>query len=420
MIDTIDTIAIIGAGLTGAMAARALRAQGYAGRIHLIGDEPRQAYDRTTLSKTVLTGEQPEPPAIMDDAWYASANVDVQLGRRVSRLDVASRQIQFESGAALAYDRLLLATGARARRVAVRGCDLAGVHTLRDFADSLALRQALQTGQSLVIVGGGLIGCEVATTARKAGVKVTILEAGDELLLRVLGHRTGAWCRAELERLGVQVERNAQAACFEGEGRVRAVVCADGRRVAADLVLVSIGADPADELARAAGIACARGVLVDATGASSCPQVFAAGDVAAWPLRGGGQRSLETYLNSQAQAETAASAMLGQPVPVLQVPTSWTEIAGHRIQMIGDAEGPGEIVLRGDAQNGQPLVLFRLRNGCVEAATAIDAPKEFSVATRLVGARVPVCAGQLQDAGVNLRDLLKARPEAMRVAGALA
>lgn len=420
MIDTIDTIAIIGAGLTGAMAARALRAQGYAGCIHLIGDEPRQAYDRTTLSKTVLTGEQPEPPAIMDDSWYASANVDVQLGRRVSRLDVASRQIQFESGAALAYDRLLLATGARARRVAVRGCDLAGVHALRDFADSLALRQALQTGQSLVIVGGGLIGCEVATTARKAGVKVTILEAGDELLLRVLGHRTGAWCRAELERLGVQVERNAQAACFEGEGRVRAVVCADGRRVAADLVLVSIGADPADELARAAGIACARGVLVDATGASSCPQVFAAGDVAAWPLRGGGQRSLETYLNSQAQAEAAASAMLGQPVPVLQVPTSWTEIAGHRIQMIGDAEGPGEVVLRGDAQNGQALVLFRLRNGCVEAATAIDAPKEFSVATRLVGARVPVCAGQLQDAGVNLRDLLKARPEAVRAAGALA
>jgi biphenyl 2,3-dioxygenase ferredoxin reductase subunit len=407
----IETIAIIGAGLTGAMAARALRAHGYAGRIHLIGDESHQAYDRTTLSKAVLMGETPEPPAIMDASWYASAHVDVHLGRRVSHLDLASRQIQFESGAPLAYDRLLLATGARARRVAIAGCDLAGIHTLRDLADSQALRQALQPGQSLVIVGGGLIGCEVATTARKVGVKVTILEAGDELLLRVLGHRTGAWCRAELERLGVQVERHAQASRFEGEGHVRAVVCADGRRVAADLVLVSIGADPADELARAAGIACARGVLVDATGASSCPQVFAAGDVAAWPLRGGGQRSLETYLNSQAQAEAAASAMLGKPVPALQVPTSWTEIAGHRIQMIGDAEGPGEIVLRGDAQNGQPLVLFRLLDGCVEAATAINAAKEFSVATRLVGARVPVSAGQLQDVGLNLRDLLKAKPQ---------
>nr|ART38943.1 H465 [uncultured bacterium] len=405
----IETIAIIGAGLTGATAARALRAQGYAGRIHLIGDESRQAYDRTTLSKAVLKGEQPEPPAILDSSWYASANVDVQLGRRVSCLDVTGRQIQFESGAPLAYDRLLLATGARARRVVIRGCDLAGIHTLRDLADSLALRQALQPGQSLVIVGGGLIGCEVATTARKLGVEVTILEAGDELLVRVLGHRTGAWCRTELERLGVQVERNAQASRFEGEGRVRAVVCADGRQVAADLVLVSIGADPADELARAAGIACARGVLVDGAGASSCPEVFAAGDVAAWPLRGGGQRSLETYLNSQAQAEVAAGALLGKPVPAPQVPTSWTEIAGHRIQMIGDAEGPGEVILRGDAQNGQPLVLFRLRDGRVEAATAINAAKEFSVASRLVGARAAVSAAQLQDAGLNLRDLLKAK-----------
>lgn len=407
----IDTIAIIGAGLAGSTAARALRAQGYEGRIHLLGDESHQAYDRTTLSKAVLKGEQPEPPAIMDSAWYASANVDVQLGRRVICLDVASRQIQFESGAPLAYDRLLLATGARARRLAIPGCDLAGVHTLRDFADSLGLRLALHPGQSLVIVGGGLIGCEVATTARKAGVKVTILEAGDELLLRVLGHQIGAWCRAELERLGVQVERNAQASRFEGEGRVHAVVCADGRRVAADAVLVSIGADPADELAREAGIACARGVLVDAEGASSCPEVFAAGDVAAWPLRGGGQRSLETYLNSQAQAEAVASAMLGKPVPALQVPISWTEIAGHRIQMIGDAEGPGEIVLRGDALNGQPLVLFRLLDGCVEAATAINAAKEFSVVTRLVRSQVPVSAEQLQDPGLNLRDLLKTKPK---------
>lgn len=405
----IDTIAIIGAGLAGSTAARALRAQGYEGRIHLIGDESHQAYDRTTLSKTVLKGEQPDPPAILDPSWYASAEIDLQLGRRVSGLDVANRQIQFESGAPLTYDRLLLATGAHPRRVAIPGADLAGIHTLRDLADSVALRQALHPGQSLVIVGGGLIGCEVATTARKLGVNVTILEAGDELLVRVLGHRTGAWCRAELERMGVRVERNAQAARFEGQGQVRAVICADGRRVPADVVLVSIGAEPADELARAAGIACARGVLVDATGASSCPEVFAAGDVAAWPLRQGGQRSLETYLNSQMEAEVAASAMLGRPVPTLQVPNSWTEIAGHRIQMIGDAEGPGEIVVRGDAQSGQPMVLFRLLDSCVEAATAINATREFSVATRLVGARVPVSAEQLQDVGSNLRDLLKAK-----------
>ena len=183
----IETIAIIGAGLTGAMAARALRAQGYAGRLHLIGDESRQAYDRTTLSKAVLMGEPPEPPAIMDTSWYASAHVDVQLGRRVSCLNVASRQIQFESGAPLAYDRLLLATGARARRVAIPGCELEGIHTLRDRADSLALRQALQPGQSLVIVGGGLVERLVGQAPGSQGLGIGMGHGGG-------GLSGGRWC----------------------------------------------------------------------------------------------------------------------------------------------------------------------------------------------------------------------------------
>ncbi|NMY13262.1 NAD(P)/FAD-dependent oxidoreductase [Pseudomonas veronii] len=407
----IKAIVIIGAGLAGATAARSLRAQGYQGKIHMVGEEACVAYDRPSLSKDVLAGKLVEPPLIMDPFWYASADIDLHLGVRVTGIDVVSRQVLFESGDILAYDRLLLATGARARRMAIMGCELAGIHTLRDSADSLALRHVLEPGKSLVIVGGGLIGCEVATTASKAGIKVTILEAGDELLLRVLGHKIGAWCRTEIELMGVRVELNAQASHFEGKGHVRAVVCADGRRVAADVVLISIGGEPADELARAAGIACERGVLVDATGASSCPEVFAVGDVAAWPLRAGGRRSLETYMNSQMQAETAAAAMLGMPVPAPQVPTSWTEIAGHRMQMIGDFGGPGEIVLRGDVQNGQPLVLFRLLDGRIEAATAINAAKEFSIATRLVVGRVPVSAKQLQDASVNLRELLKAKAQ---------
>ncbi|MFU5905656.1 NAD(P)/FAD-dependent oxidoreductase [Pseudomonas aeruginosa] len=408
----IKSIVIIGAGLAGATATRYLRAQGYQGKIHLVGEELHVAYDRTSLSKDTLSGKVVEPPAILDPCWYASADIDLHLGVRVTGIDVVNHQVLFESGDILAYDRLLLATGARARRMAITGSELSGIHTLRDRADSQALRQALEPGQSLVIVGGGLIGCEVATTAINAGAHVTILEAGDELLLRVLGRSTGAWCRNELERLGVRVELNAQAAHFEGEGHVHAVVCADGRRIAADTVLVSIGAEPADELARVAGIACERGVVVDATGASSCPGVFAAGDVAAWPLRSGEQRSLETYLNSHMQAETAAAAMLGKSIPALQVPTSWTEIAGHRIQMVGDIEGPGEVVLRGNVENGQPLVQFRVLDGRVEAATAINAPKDFSVATRLVADHIPVSATKLQDASSNLRDFMKAKAKA--------
>jgi biphenyl 2,3-dioxygenase ferredoxin reductase subunit len=262
----------------------------------------------------------------------------------------------------------------------------------------------------LVIVGGGLIGCEVATTAIGFGTNVTVLECGDELLLRVLGRETGEWCRNELERFGVHVERNAQALRFEGDERVRAVVCTDGRQIEADTVLVSIGAEPADDLARAAGIECqpGGGVLVDATGKSSDPRVFAAGDVAAWPLRSGGQRSLETYQNSQVEAEIAARAMLGKPQPSPQVPSSWTEIAGHRIQMVGDINGPGEIVVRHNEKSDSRL-LFRVLDSRVEAAISIDDPRDFSIASRLVTRGVPVSTPELTDPQFSLRDFLKAK-----------
>ncbi|MDD3757509.1 MAG: FAD-dependent oxidoreductase [Advenella sp.] len=407
----IKSIVIIGAGLAGATAARALRAQGYQGRIHLVGEELHAAYDRPCLSKGALTGTIAEPPMILDADWYVSADIDLYTGTRVISIDGDNRQVHFEFGEILNYDRLLLATGANARRLAITGSDLAGIFTLRSRNDSQVLKQSLGLGRSLVIIGGGLIGCEVATTAIKAGVNVTILEAGDELLLRVLGRRTGSWCRNELERSGVRIELNTQVSHFEGEGHVKAVVCADGRRIEADTVLVSIGSEPADELARSAGILCARGVVVDATGASSCPGVFAAGDVAAWPVESGPPRSLETYLNSVMQAETVATAMLGTATPAVQVSTSWTEIAGHRIQMIGNIEGPGEIVLRGSFDNGQPLVLFRVFDGRVEAATAINTPKDFSIATRMLANRTPVSTEELQDVSHNLRSLLK--PEVM-------
>nr|ABX56041.2 ferredoxin reductase component of biphenyl dioxygenase [Dyella ginsengisoli LA-4] len=404
----IATIAIVGAGLAGTMTAHALRANGYDGRICLIGDEPIPAYDRPSLSKAVLTGEVPEAPALLDQDWYVTNSIEVQLGRRVTGIDAGNRRIVFEDGTSLAYDRLVLATGAHARWMTVPGAQLSGIHRLRHHADSVTLRQTLTSGRSLVVVGGGLIGCEVATTACKSGVDVTLLETADELLQRVLGRRIGLWCRSELEALGVHIELGTQVASFDGEGgHVTSVVLADGRRLPADAVLISIGADPADELARRAGIDCARGILVDGTGATSCSDVYAVGDVAAWPLRGGGQRSLETYLNSQAQAGIVAAAILGKLLPSPQVPIGWTEIAGHHLQMIGDPEGPGEIVVRGDSASGAPLMVFRVFEGRVEGAIAIDASKDFSVATRLVTAQIPVTVARLQDPSVNLRDLMK-------------
>ena len=280
------SIVIIGAGLAGVTAARCLRTEGYQGTIHLIGEEPCIAYDRPCLSKELLAGKVNEPAAILGPDWSKSANITLHLAERVTGIDIANRQVRLQSDGHIPYDYVLLATGSRARRIQAEGSNLPGIHTLRTYEDANRLKDSLATAKSLVIIGGGLIGCEVATTASGLGASVTILESGDELLLRVLGRDTGKWCRNELERIGVQVERSAHALRFEGDERVRAVVCTDGRRIEAETVLVSIGAEPADDLARAAGIECqpGGGVLVDATGKSSDPRVFAAGDVAAWPL----------------------------------------------------------------------------------------------------------------------------------------
>jgi len=407
----IRDIAIVGFGLAGASAARSLRDQGYDGRVHLFGDEPVPAYDRPSLSKSVLSGAVAEAPPLLDADWYADAAVEIHAGARVQQIDLAHRRLHLPAGTHLTYDRLLLATGARARTLNLPGAELEGVLSLRDQVDSANLRSRIGPGMSLLIVGGGLIGCEVATTARKAGAEVRILESADELLLRVLGRRLGAWCRERLEALGVVVQRNARITAFEGEGGcVRAVAFADGVRVSADTVLVSVGAEPDAALAQQAGLACARGVPVDATGLSACPELFVAGDAACWPLRGGGQRSLETYLNSQAQAATVAAAMLGRAEPSPQVPRAWTEIAGHRIQTIGDFEGPGSWLLRGDAESGHPLLMLRVHDGAVLAAMSVDATKDFATAARLVEAGTPVSLPELRDPATKLRDLLRARP----------
>lgn len=404
----IKSIVIIGAGLAGITAARTLRSEGYKGRIHMIGAERVIGYDRPSLSKSVLSGKDPLPPPLIDSSWYDEAQIDLRLGDLISEIDIENATVRFQSGDDLiAYDRLLIATGSNARHMPVEGIDLEGVFYLRGSTDSLALREAMHPGRSLVVVGGGLIGCEVATTARDAGLDVTILEAGDELLLRVLGRETGEWCRIQLEKLGIKVELNTLVSSFQGDESVEAVICADGSSLLCDLVLISIGAEPADELARDAGLSCDRGVVVDASGKTSCQNIFAAGDVASWPLVTGERRSLETYINSQKQAEIAANSMLDSPSLFPQISSSWTEIAGHRIQMSGDIDGPGELVLRGNWQDDGPLILFRFFESRINAVIAINTPKNFSLACRIMTSGMQISERELRDASVNFRDLLK-------------
>ncbi|MDN8071392.1 NAD(P)/FAD-dependent oxidoreductase [Burkholderia vietnamiensis] len=399
-------VAIIGNGVAGVSTAHALRAQGFEGKISLIGGEEHLPYDRPSLSKAVLGGEVEQPPLLAEPGWYDVARIDMLPGRTAIGLDSDARTVLLDDGAMLGADVIVIATGSRARALSLPGNNLSGVVTLRSYNDVKPLSDSWKHGTRLVIVGGGLIGCEVATTARKLGLAVTILEAADELLVRVLGRRVGAWLRGRLTELGVQVELGTGVAGFFGDGRLEGVNASDGRSFAADYSLVCIGAEPADQLARQAGLECSRGIIVDSRGATHATGVFAVGDAASWPLRDGGRRSLETYLNAQRQATAVAAAILGKDCPEPQVPVSWTEIAGHRMQMVGDIEGPGEHVLRGSLGEGAVL-LFRLQDGKVQAAVAVDASRDFATATRLVAAQTKIDPVQLADVSRNLRDFLR-------------
>jgi NADPH-dependent 2,4-dienoyl-CoA reductase/sulfur reductase-like enzyme len=401
-----DGIAIVGTGVAGMSTAHALRSEGFEGRLYLIGEETHTPYDRPSLSKAVLAGELAMPPSLVPSAWVEEKRIEALFGTHVRSIDPQAGALELSSGSRLAVDRILLATGARARRPAIPGASLEGVFTLRTLDDALRLKGECRPGREMVIIGGGLIGCEVATTARRLGLAVTILEAADELLLRVMGRRMGSWCRRLLESAGVRIVLGVQARQILGAARVTAVACSEEMVFPAELVLISVGAEPAVEIAAAAGLRCDRGILVDASGATEAERVFAAGDAACWPLLDGHRRSLETYLNTQAEAAAAASAMLGRPRLVPQDSLSWTEIAGRRLQMAGSIDGPGELVLRGQIDAG-PGLLFRLVEGRVVAAVGVDAPKEFSQAARLVARRACVAPEALADAAIPLKQLLR-------------
>ncbi len=399
-------VCIVGGALAGGTAAVALRQSGYDGELIMISGEADASYDRPSLSKAVLCGQSDVPPSLFEAGWIESNRIKLATSQWASELDLHAGKLSLSDGSEIRMSKVLLCTGARPRLPAIAGIDLAGVLTLRSDQDSFAIRSSVTPGSEVVIIGGGLIGCEVATSLVKLGCNVTVIEAAPALLLRVLGNDVGGWMQSRLESLGVKIMLRGEIAAIEGTSSVEGVRLRSGQKLPADIVLVAIGAEPNTELAAQAGLACSGGIHVDASGATESEMVFAAGDAASWPIRSGGRRSLETYLNSQAQAQVAAAAILGQPGSAVQVPYSWTEIAGHRLQMAGDIVGPGEIQFRGTLGDGAGLV-FRTQHGKIEAAIAIDSPADFGVAKRMVDEQSALSMAELVDPSIRLRDIHK-------------
>lgn len=398
-----DKVVIVGAGQAGHACAKALRAEGFPGEILLLGAESDPPYERPPLSKEALLDDAPSDlpgrlPAL-DDATTWRGGIEVVA------LDRAAKALRTRDGDSIRYDALVLATGGRAARPPIPGADDARLLALRDIADARAIRAGLRGGwKHLAVLGGGFIGLEVAAAARLLGVDVTVIEAADRVCARALPPVLSDWLRATHEANGVRVLVNARAAAVAPDG----VTLADGTRIAADAVLVATGLKPNDEVAREAGIACAPsgGVLADASGRTSDPNVFAIGDVVAWQRDGLPVIRLESWAQANAMGAAAARAILGLPDAPVPLPWFWSTQGKTLIQMAGLPEGVTQTITRGDPASGSFLV-FLLAGERIAQAIAINNSRDFQVARRLVERGIAVPAASLADPGFALKGALK-------------
>ena len=404
----VSRIVVVGGGQAGGQAVDSLRREGFDGEIFLVTAENHPPYQRPPLSKDYLAGRTGLDRVLLrPETFYAESAVELLTGTRVAALDPGAQRIALEGGRSLHYDRLLLATGSRVRRLdGMPGSDLAGVLYLRTVEDSDRIRTAMEGAERVVVVGGGYIGLEVASVAVEAGLAVTVVETLPRLLSRVATSELAAFY-ADLHRgRGVDLRFGTAVAGFRGEGAVRAVALADGSEIPADLVVVGIGIEPVTDLARAAGLDCDNGIAVDSGCRTSAPGVFAAGDCTSHPNPFFGRRvRLESVPNAMEQGRVAAATMLGEDRSYASEPWFWSDQHGVRLQMAGLSEGADRTVTRGEF-GGESFIAFHLRDGVLIGVDAVNSVREFIFCRRLVGARGRPDPEALADPAVPVKTLL--------------
>ena len=399
-------VVIIGAGQAGGQAAYSLRLGGYEGAITIVGDEPAPPYQRPPLSKAYFKGEMEAERLFLKPLdYYAEHKVELITGKPATRIDTARKQVVLADGTQLDWDKLIIATGSRPRKLPIPGADLEGVTELRTLADVDRLKRLAAPGAKMVVIGAGYIGLEAAAVGRQLGLTVTVLEAMPQVLSRVAGPEIGAFYTRVHREAGTDIRLGVKLEAFEGLGRVSGVRLAGGEVVAADFVLAGIGVLPNLELAQEAGIACANGIIVDEHMRTSHPDVFAAGDVAWRPLvHYGREGRLESVHNAIEGGKIAAAAILGAGQPPLEAPWFWSDQFDLKLQTAGLWTGADLTVVRGDA-NGRAFAVFYLKEGRLIAVDAVNSAPEFIVGKKLVAAQARVAPGELVDKSISMKDI---------------
>jgi 3-phenylpropionate/trans-cinnamate dioxygenase ferredoxin reductase component len=400
-----EDIVIVGAGQAAAQAVATLKAEGFAGAITVVGDEPYAPYQRPPLSKAYLSGAMERQRLFLKpDEFYAASNCTLILGVAATSIDRANRIVFLADGRKLSYGKLLLATGTRVRRIPVPGGDLPQIHYLRGIADVDRLRPRFVKGARLAVVGGGYIGLEVAAVGIKLGLEVTVFEALERVMARGVSRELSMFYEEVHRKAGVKLELKTSVAAFEGTDRLEAVR-AGGREHPADLVLVGIGVIPNVELAKDAGLACEDGIVVDTAARTTDPAIFAAGDCTRHTGRDGAFIRLESVQNAIDQAKHAALAMVGKPAEYREVPWFWSDQYDLKLQIAGLARQGDTLVKRGDPRE-RKFAVFHLRNGAVAAVEAVNAPSEYMIGRKLIADGVAVSAERLADTSVSMKNIV--------------
>jgi len=405
-------IVIVGGGFAGGNAAATLRDEGFAGPVVIVGPEPGVPFGRPPLSKTYLrSAEDLDGWYVRPAGWYAEHGVDIRRAS-VARVDPAAHTVVLDSGEEISYQKALITTGARNRRLRIPGAELPGIRYLRTAAECDAIKQQAVAGQRAVVVGMGFIGCEVAASLTQLGVQVTSVFPGQAPLDRVVGGQVGALIAAIHRANGVELLAGEQVAAFEGTERVEAIVTGTGHRIACDFAVAGIGVEPDVPAVAGSSIAEDNGILVDEFCRTSAADVYAAGDVAnhLHPLFG--RIRVEHYNNAEKQGTAAARSMLGSTAPYDYVHTFWSDQYEHTIEYVGHVTKWDEFVVRGSVQEGK-LVGFYLVDGVVRAAIGLDRggdpeldpDSEMAACTRLVAARARPARGVLADERTDLWSL---------------
>ena len=401
-----ERVVIAGAGHAAGQVVGSLRQHKFDGQIVLVGDEPHLPYQRPPLSKKFLSGDLPaERLYVKPESFYDDPAISLQLDTPIAAIDREAKCLRIEDGDDVGYDKLVIATGSRVRRLPIEGADLKGVHYLRNIADVDGIRDGMDAGKKLVIVGAGYIGLEVAAVAQQAGLHVTVIEMADRVMSRVVSPETSDFYQIEHTNQGVRFRLSTGVSSLNGKKRVKSVSTSEGEDIPADLVVIGVGIQPNTELATNAGLDVDNGIVVDDHCRTGDPNIFAVGDCTSHPNAIYDRRlRLESVHNAVEQAKTAAANICGQDVAYAQVPWFWSDQYDLKLQIAGLSEGYDDVVIRGNPAERSFSCLY-LRDGRLIAVDAINAPRDFVQSKQLIADRAEIAKEKLADPATPLKDI---------------